>query len=188
VSFINALCKFDININKPEENISSYIKLTLGRHIDETEFEFYAKIIAFIHSFEEDLKLENERTSEKHPQFIKESNQDGVLGFVGTINVKNVRKFSKSNLIKCYFFNQENISHFCQELKGAQENWVEKIKFYFFEQQILEELIAVGQSRNHLEALCLQDTLFIEFNKHHKTIEISEIDIWQEYQNYLKAG
>jgi uncharacterized protein YaeQ len=195
MSFVAGFYTFFIELNDTEKGIYDNIKQRSFRHIDEEADFFFARHLAYCHSYTEGLELLADASNPSSPIF-KRTNPSlvtDILGYLGSVDVKDIRhsrKSSRHTKTIVYFFSSEQIDRFCHHLRGATENWVEGVEFYFLDAKILNWLTDHDSTRAYWN-LTITDRSSIYLTIQTPTpstfaSEITMIDIWQEYQKILQ--
>jgi uncharacterized protein YaeQ len=187
--FISGIFKITIQLSKVEAGIYETLKLTLSLHESETEINLYSKILSLCHAYTYGMVLKNDPKDIKSPDLYIDSpeyyhNQGTIFGYIGCPDSKRIRHVNKqASVIKIYFYQERQIYEFCQQLRGAKENWVENIEFYLFkEKQLIEIATEINSKQIWSVTILDQNSMFCTIRDVQHTVEVMNIDIWEYYQ------
>jgi uncharacterized protein YaeQ len=191
MSFLDGIFSFSIEINNVESNVYETIKLRATRHEAEGRDFFYARIFGYCHAYTPGLLLTNDATDPRIPAFSKVSlggdfETWGGVGAVEARTIRHNRKSFRNARTLVYFYSQEQVHRFCHQMRGATENWVSGVRFYYIKPELITWLASFESARATWE-LTFTDAsnLFISINEESMVSEIVELDIWSEYQRIL---
>lgn len=72
-------------------------------------------------------------------------------------------------------------------MRGATENWVAGVDFYFIEPELIQWLCGHESNRTKWDVTITDNsTIFLTVEGDSFTAEITSLDIWDEYQRTLK--
>jgi len=192
MSFLAGFYTFIIELSNVESGIYETIKTKCSRHVDEELEFFFARIVAFAHSYVPDLKLLPDASDPRLPIFklTDPSGEDGIWGFLGNVDaraIRHSRKSARDMKTVVYFYTQEQLHKFCHDMRGATENWVAGVDFYFIQTELIRWLCGHESNRTKWDVTITDNsTMFLTVEGDSFTAEITSLDIWDEYQRTLK--
>ena len=72
-------------------------------------------------------------------------------------------------------------------MRGATENWVAGVEFYFIQPELIQWLCGHESTRTRWNVTITDNsTMFLAVEEDSFTAEITSLDIWEEYQRTLK--
>ena len=191
MTFIDGIFNFTIDICKVEENIYETAKVRVSRHEAEGVTLFYARLLAYTHAYKANLVLSPDATDQKTPHLYSHCpNGDyltwGKVGAVTAKEVRHARRASKQTTVAVYFFHNDQVQHFCHEMRGAKENWVSGVHFYFIPLEAIEWLASFERARSKWQVTFTDSNEgFISVGEETQPAQFEELDMWQQYQLHL---
>jgi uncharacterized protein YaeQ len=188
MSFVAGILRFEFNLNNISEGIYDSLKITLPRHLNEDSLAFYGKILSFCHVYRLGVALSSDTCDERIPQASLTSPAEELLIWMrfASVDSRSLRRICKSYpncSFNIYFSNQEQILTFCNTLRGANENWVENINFYLWQEEVLVNIAEREKNRNVWNFTLLDDNNFyLEVNGEEYHSQIRSVDIWKNFQ------
>jgi len=192
MSFLAGFYTFVIELSNVERGVYEQVKTKCSRHVGEDLEFFLARHVAFAHSYVPNLKLLPDASDARLPIFKRTnaSGEDDIWGFLGNVDARAIRHSRKSaRHIKTavYFYSQEQLHKFCRDLRGATENWVAGVEFFFIEPDLLDWLCGHEATRTRWDVTITDNsTMFLTVEDDSFCGEIVALDIWEEYQRSLR--
>lgn len=202
MSFVDGFYSFSIELNHVDRNCYEKIKFKLGKHPEETFTMLRSKVLFFLHCYSENLEFSEGLFSPEFPTFFRRDVVGNLLtwGQVGRIEKKKLRlalsdrvdfleggSVPVSTEYRVYFESDDQLNHFCHELRGSKSNWVDEILFFrgiFPDSDFFE---APLPSRSNWIVSIIDDVVYIDDGSQEYHANITPLDIWNEYQLTLKV-
>jgi uncharacterized protein YaeQ len=194
MTFVAGFYSFSIELNNSDRGAFAKFRLKLPRHELESREHFYARLIAFLHSYTEGLSFAHELSDPKLPTIWHTDAISNVATWI-QVGVPEKRKLELSLKHhphaehRVYFRSAtDDIQRFCHLLRGSRTNWVQNIEFYLIESALLESLEQCESSSSDWVFSCIDDRVYLTANNHNFEASITPIDIWSEFQRSLVVG
>lgn len=187
MSFIEGFYSFKISLNDTYRGVYQELRLKLARHPMESLDFLYARLFAYLDSYEEDLKFSEGLFQPKQPTIWKKDLVGDVVTWIevgspSRDKMMRALKHDTTKTFKIYFTSNEEIETFCHHLRGSTTNWAGKVNFYLINQNFLEQLTPLARSSSTISATFVDNTLYLIFDEVEFETVISQVDIWERYQ------
>jgi len=192
MTFVAAFYNFSIELNNAETDTFASFRLKLPRHELESRAHFYARLIAYLHSYKEGLTFCDATPNQKLPTMWLKDPIDTVLLWVH-VDTPEKRKLElslKQNPDaehRVYFYEGAEIANFCHHLRGSKTNWVKDVQFYLIDTNVLQELETLEQTSPHWSVSFIDDRMYLTVDGRDFESTIETIDIWSAFQDSLLA-
>jgi uncharacterized protein YaeQ len=191
MTFIDGIFNFTIEICRVEEHIYDTAKVRVSRHEAEGIELFYARLLAYSHSYSAELLLSPDATDLKTPHLYSHCPNGDFLfwakvGETSAKEVRHARRASKLTTIRVYFFKDEHVQHFCNEMRGSKENWIADVEFFRIPVSTIHWIASFERARSKWQVTFTernQGYLSVGEDFHETLIE--ELDMWAQYQLHL---
>ena len=192
MTFIAGFYSFSIELNNADRDAFEKFRLKLPRHELESPLHFYARLIAYLHSYTAELSFAPESSDPKLPTMWR---RDAIGNILCWIQVGSPEKRKLELSLKqhpqaehrVYFFVPDDIARFCHHLRGSKTNWIQDIQFYAIDPALLEELQTHESSSSEWSVSCIDDRIYLTVNGYALESSIAPVDIWDEFQESLRA-
>jgi len=205
MNFLDGIFSFHISLYNAQQTSEAIIRLKVPRHEQESVLLFYAKIMAFIHSYHTQLQFQsNIRSSEE----IIASTPEDYFGsmpqklFVGAPSPRALKAFARQgkelgpNAVRGYCYEPIQVEAICTTLKGSSSNWIEPLTFFRIDHKFLQELSDLETGKQRWEVTIVENH-HLYLSNNHRQLEIGppkisnletnipEIDIWATFQGLI---
>lgn len=187
MSFVEAFYTFNLEINNPDSSVYQKVRVRLARHPQEELVNLAARVIAFMHSYSPGLELSAGLYELDQPDMTHVDVTGELLDWVavGRVQHGSLRRILKQNprtRFAVYFYNSEQIEQFCHQLRGSTSNWVERIRFYHIDLDLIRAFSSHLKSSNNVTATVLDYSMYIALDQTDLVGLITGINIWEKYQ------
>lgn len=190
MTFVAAFYNFSIELNHSDKGLFTVFRLKIPRHELESVEHMYARLLAYLHSYQSGQEF-TRRTGESKEPTIWHKDEIGELISWIEVGVAEKRKLevsikqhpSASHTV--YFFEDSQISAFCHQLRGSKTNWVKDVQFFHIPASLLEELLPYETTSPHWVVSIIDNRIYLNVEGVDLEADISPIDIWQRYQDSL---
>lgn len=191
MSFISSFHSIQFEITNSDNGTYITKRIKVPRHEDETEQHFIWRLVAFSNSYQSGFEFSSYPHGELGSDLIAHNELAEVTGWVGIgapleSTLKRAIRSGQRPKISVYLTDQEDITHFCRELRGSTENWVAEIKFYTLEDP--EAIAAIAErieSSFTWSATIIDGAFFVNTLGQEWCFNVRELDIWSEYQQSI---
>lgn len=187
MSFIEGFYSFNIEISNASNDFHGKTRIKVGRHLEEPLHHFYARIVAYMHSYVEGLELNCNHVHEEEPAlYIRDALSQ--YKFWGEVGDPDQKKFMagtrnhKGGVFRHYFYTPQQLSRFCSVLRGTKSNWIQPIHFYMLPAEILETLAQEERSQVRWSVTLVDNNAYLSTGTSDLAFTIEEVDVWREYQ------
>ena len=190
MTFIASFYNFSIDLNHADREVFKSFRLKTPRHESESYSHLYARMIAYLHSYQEALEFTLCPPDSKEPS-IKRLNEIGEVKTwiqVGAPEKRNLELSLKQHPDaehRVYFYLADDLSRFCHHLRGSKTNWVKDVAFYQIAPELLTELTELDRSSPHWNVSFIDEKIYLSVNYRDLESEIAPIDIWSAFQESL---
>ena len=193
MSFIEGFISFELHINNSVRDEYLTIKQRIAKHPLETIEHICARVLCLAHAYRDGLEFSNEPFSKDSPSLINKDVTDTVKQWihVGKLNRPSLRHAVKHHgnaEVECYFFQNEQVEHFCHQLRGAKTNWVDNVIFWELEYDFVTRTSEIIESRNDWTLSIVENQIYLIAGNTEITGEVSGINIWDRYQSHLEIA
>jgi len=194
MSFVAAFYSFTIDISNADSGVSAQVRFKIPRHPYESLEFLYARVVAFVHAYEADLKFSQGLYKPEEPTLWKKDSLGNILTWieVGAAEARKLRQAlrlaereRRTIACKSYFFSDEHIQHFCREMRGAKENWIEPVSFFFIDPQCLETIASTEKSSARWSATVVDSSMYFDCDGVEVETTVRHLDMWSEFQRSL---
>lgn len=187
MSFIDGFYTFNVELANVENNIYDKLFLKLPKHPNES-FEFLlSKVIAYCHAYEKDLNFSQGFYSPEDPTIWKKNILNEIETWIQleSCSYKKLHKAVKQNPLakfSMYFHNIAEPQDFCYEFRAIKTKDFQKVKFFLIDENFLQTLIPNISSRMNWNINFIDDTLYFNWENLELESRITELNIWDIYQ------
>lgn len=190
MSFVAGFYSFNIAINNSDTGCFIETRIKLPHHQLEPLTHLYARVIAFAHCYAEGLAFTNQYAGKDTPDLWKRDVTGTVecAVAVGAVDAHKVHRWVKqrTKVIKIYFYASEQVEQFCRGLKGSRDDWIAEIEFLKLEPELPEQLAAAAKSSDDWSFNFTDGVLYLSTSGAEYQSQITAVDMWSEYQQFLK--
>ncbi len=185
---------FDCVLNDTNRDIYANIHLKTARHLQESEEHLCARLLALCHAYAEDLVFENIDKEYESPELVRRnlSSDIEICCFIGCPESKILRRTLRSAVqdarIAVYFYERSQVERFLHYLRGSKSNWIKEIAFFYIDNQKLLTLSQSLTRRINWELTLSDEELYLTSANTQYIMSIHELDMWGEFQNYLRES
>jgi uncharacterized protein YaeQ len=192
MTFVAAFYNFSIELNNPDSGTFASFRLKLPRHELESRDHFYARLIAYLHSYCENLRFCDSNSNPKLPTIWLRDTIDTVMLWidVGTPDKRKLELSLKQNARathRVYFYQEQDITQFCHHLRGSKTNWVKDVECYQIETQLLCDLETQEQTSPNWSVSFIDDRVYLTIDGRDFESTLARVDIWDAFQASLQA-
>ncbi|MCO6431432.1 MAG: YaeQ family protein [Deltaproteobacteria bacterium] len=190
MSFAQGFYSFNLVINDLSRGLYATVRKKLARHPHESLQQLYARVLAFMHSYEEGLELTGGPFEPKFPTAQRVDPVEGTriwvqIGCPSSDKIIRALKAHPSARFAIYFLEESEVLRFCHYLRGARTNWVERISFFKFDPGLLNSLAQIDKSSCSWTATIVDNHLYLVFDDREFESAVEVIDIWERFQQSL---
>ncbi len=188
---IERFVSFRIQISDAERSLYTTFRFKTPKHVLETTEEFYCRILALCHHYEEGLEFAPIRDNPDDPIIWKRDFMGNTSSWteVGPTSKKKLQKALRSDGIQrvsVYFYHDSQIEDLCRELRGSTSDWIAPIVFYKINPEITSSLVEREGSSNDWGVTIADNFIFLETGGETLSTTIDEVDMWQAFQHSIK--
>jgi uncharacterized protein YaeQ len=193
MTFVAAFYSFTIELNHSDRNVYTSFRIKLPRHELESREHFYARLLAYTHSYRSGIQF-NESFSDSKEPTIAVRDEIGTLHLWAELGSPEKRllelslKQQPQAEHRIYFYEPNDIQIFCHHLRGSKTNWVENVLFFQLDPQLIASLIEHESSSPHWNLSYIDDRLYLTVNGAELSSEIISVNIWSEFQTSLETA
>jgi uncharacterized protein YaeQ len=192
MSFVAKFYHFTIDLSHTEREFGGRIRVKVPLHPMESLHHFYARMIAFLNEYCQDLEFTQGLFDPKLPTAWHREITGEVRRWI-QVGVPDKKKLEMA--LRCgvdatyhvYFYASEQIEHFCHHLRGSKTNWVAPFTFYLIDPSLLEALVPLERSSPEWTATFIDSHLYLTVDDQELDAPLIEIDIWRAYQDTLAS-
>ena len=194
MTFVQAFYSFSVEMTNVDSGLSGKLRVKTARHPEEPIEHLYARVLAYVHSWERGLEFSRGLFDPDEPTIWKKN----VLGQTTSwINVgcparKKLERALRAGLpapdltkYHIYFYSDQQVQSFCGELRGSKTNWISQIRFFKIPSQILEELLPLERSSATWFVTIVDDTLYLNCDGRELETVLTSLDMWKEFQETI---
>lgn len=190
MSFIDGFYTFNIDLVNVENNVYDKLFLKLAKHPSEPFEMLLSKVLAYCHSYQEDLKFSDGYFSPLDPTIWKKDVIGNILSWiqVGAPSYKKIHKAIQQNSdssFKIYFCNPKESSDFCYDFRSVKTKDFNKIKFYLIDDDFIQKLLPNITTRINWNVNFIDDSLYLNWDTLEFESKIEEVNIWDIYQETI---
>jgi uncharacterized protein YaeQ len=195
MNFLDGIFSFHIALYNAQQNSEAIIRLKAPRHEQEPVLFFYAKIIAFIHSYHEKLQFQSNIRSSEEIVASTPEDYSGLMPqklFIGAPSTRALKAFARqgkelgSNAMRGYCFESVQVEAICTALKGSGSNWIEPVTFFRIDHRFLHQLSELETGKQRWEVTIVENNhLYLSTNHRQLETDIAAIDIWATFQHLI---
>jgi uncharacterized protein YaeQ len=194
MSFVEAFYSFSIDISNADSGVSAHVRVKIPRHPFESLEFLYARVLAFVHAYESDLRFSQGLYEPEEPTLWKRDSLGNVLTWieVGALESRKLKQAlrlaereRREIVCKAYLFSDEHLQHFCRELRGAKENWIEPVQFFRIRQESLDAIAASERSSARWTVTVVDSSMYLNCDGIEVETTIEPIDMWDEFQRSI---
>lgn len=192
MTFVAAFYNFSVELNNSDSNTFVAFRLKIPRHELESRAHFYARFIAYLHSYQEGVTFCDVSASPRFPTIWRKDAIDSVLLWVhvGAPEKRTLELSLKQHPQaehRVYFYNQDDISRFCHHLRGSKTNWVKDVQFYLIEDDLLRNLEAQEDTSPSWSVSFIDGRLYLSIDGTDLESTLLTVDIWEAFQQSLRS-
>ena len=190
MSFIDGFYTFNIDLVNVENNIYDKLFLKLAKHPNEPFEMLLSKVITYCHAYHKELTFSDGYFSPTDPTIWHKDIIGNVLSWiqVGAPSYKKIHKaiqqYSDSSF-KIYFCNPKEASDFCYDFRSVKTKDFNKIKFYLIDDDFIQKLTPNISTRMNWNISFIDDALYLHWNNLEFESKITEVNIWDVYQETI---
>ena len=200
MSFIDRFISFTCELSLTEQAIHERVRRKLPRHELEDPRHFYAKVIAAWYLHRRELIIASEPVEEGAPRIstVAPEGYYELWADVGRASPRALRAASRLRhtghtypppAIYHFFYEDEQLAPLLSALRGSTENWVNEIHFINLDAALLEQLIDHETTSQQWSFTMPDDqTLYLDVDGAFFSSSITEISIWDTFQQSLKSA
>lgn len=180
------LLSLEFQIVKPETSVEVSLRFKNVLHPDESLDAFYARILAFIFTYQVDLEFSSGLYTPTEPAIFKH-NQLGHLETwvgVGQYCFKNlVLTKRRNNKTKFIYFSYQEDQNLIQHLSSQELALLADVDFYKIDQDALAVLVAQDRVLLNYQATVFENQIYLESNKISLAVNMQPFSLQQENSN-----
>jgi len=190
MTFIAGFFSFSIELNNADRGAFAKFRTKLPRHELESTTHFYARIVAYLHAYTQELSFSQDFSDIKQPTLWCRDTVGSVLSWIH-VGVPEKRKLElslKQNQEaehRVYCYTPDDIPRFCHHLRGSKSNWIRAVQFFSIEESLLSSLEEHESSSSEWVVSCIDDRIYITVDDQTIEADLSPIDMWSEFQSSL---
>lgn len=190
MTFVEAFYSFNLDINDTNNGRYGKLRVKAAKHPNESLEHLVARVIALCSSHEEGLNFSEGLFQPKDPTIIKTSSIGELERWieVGCPEREKIDRALRRNPdaeFRIYFYSAEQISAFCEYLRGSKTNWASRIKFFSLSPEALEALGANLSSSSRWTVTFADDHFYVASGGGDAEGRMTEIDIWSIFQETI---
>lgn len=190
MTFVEAFYSFVLDISDSTRGIYTRKRLKIAKHPYEPLTHLYARVVAFLHSFEDQLTLSPGLFDQRLPAMYSRdvTGETKLWAEVGELEKKKLEKALKAHTgatFRAYFHSDEQIEAFSHELRGSKTNWIAPVEFLSIDPAFLEELASNESSSAKWAATIVEDEIFLDCDGVDRRTRLSNVDLWVRYQRTI---
>jgi uncharacterized protein YaeQ len=190
MTFVAGFYSFIVELSDIDHGRYTTLRFKLARHPDESDEFLVARTLAYIHSYQEDLKFTRGLFEAREPALWRHSPTEEILDWIEVgipprDKIERALRHHSSARFAVYFHAPEQIAEFCYFLRGSKTNWVEPIAFFLLDRDLLESLAGTLSSSNRWSVTLSENTFFVTIGSTSYEGPLKHVDIWEEYQHSL---
>jgi uncharacterized protein YaeQ len=190
MTFVEAFYSFRIEISDSVRGIYEKTRVKIPRHPHESLDHMYSRLIAYCHAYRPGQQLGGGLFEPRDPAI---SNKDAIGNYslwvdVGAPERKKLEKALRLGAdveFRIYFYDRSQIEEFSHHLKGSKSNWIENIRFYIIEKDLLQRLGELEARSADWEFTVVEDDIYVSVDGVELNTRIPAINMWQEFQTLI---
>jgi uncharacterized protein YaeQ len=194
MAFTAGFYNFTIDLNHVDQQVFTRFRVKTALHPEEPLEHLYARMIAYCHCFRDGQAFTQGLFEPKEPTLWKRD-ITGEIELWAQLGSPDKRKLEhalraggNSCEIRIYFWKQDQLHQFCHMLRGSKTNWVESVKFFEIDHELLQLLTPLQKSSPDWTVTFTDNRLYLSVDGHEFETEVRTINIWEAYQESLLAG
>jgi uncharacterized protein YaeQ len=193
MTFVAAFYNFSIELNNSDSNTFVAFRLKIPRHELESREHFYARLITYLHSYQEGIAFCEVGTSPKLPTLWRRDAIGSVLLWVhvGAPEKRTLELSLKQHPLaehRVYFYDQDDIARFCHHLRGSKTNWVKDVQFYLIDGDLLRTLAAEEETSPQWSVSFIDGRMYLSVDGRDLESTLLTVDIWEAFQQSLTSA
>ncbi len=190
MTFVEAFYSFNIELSHTNRELYESLRFKTPKHPYESFEHLIARILAYLHSYEQGTVFSRGYFERSEPTIWRHDAIGIVLNWaeVGELDERKLKKSLRQNdqaRHAVYFYTQEQALAFCHHLRGSKSNWIDSVDFYMLDFAFLETIAAQLESSNKWSVMLIDDNLYISMHGQDFESRISELDVWQMFQESI---
>lgn len=190
MSFAAAFYNFSVDLSHNDRNIFTRFRVKTPLHPHESSEHLFARMIAYAHCYREGQEFSQGLFEPKEPTIWQRDILGDTLLWVqvGSPDKKKIETTLRAHPHaehRIYFYEQEQITHFCHMLRGSKTNWVKEIQFFLIPSELLEALVPLERSSPLWNITIVDGELYLTCDGTDLHGKMMPVDIWVAYQESL---
>jgi uncharacterized protein YaeQ len=190
MGFVEGFYTFQVELTAPDSGVYVKIRKKLARHPDESDRRIVARMLSYCHCYTDELELTRDLFDAGEPTLIQRDVTGNVeiWAQLGCPDLKKLKKALRAGDrcdYRVFFYSPKQVDQFCQYMKGSKSNWIERCRFFQYDQAALEDLAETLELKNSWSVTLVDNTIYL--GSHERTFEITlnPLDMWQLYQEVV---
>lgn len=181
MTFVDAFFSFALDISDANRNIYQATRIKTPKHPDESYQHLVARLLAFVHSFQDSLKFSYGLYDTNQPTIWAKNSIGDVTEWiqVGELHFQKLRRavlHHHQATFKAFFYTEQQLEQFCKEIKGNKNGWIHQVQFFMLQETFLQEASHYLSSSNKLQATVSDNHFFLTLNTQELTTEIISLE------------
>ena len=182
---------FNISIVHPARDQYESVRVKAARHPEESPAYLHARVFALAHAYREGLEFSEGFFDPKAPAIWAHDLFEQITAWIelGAPDREKIQRALRRNPkaeFRIYFYDQEQIDLFCHYLRGSTSNWVAPVQFYLLDRRFLEQSAELLTSSSRWEITFADETAYATINGMEFETTVSQVNIWQRYQESIE--
>lgn len=192
MSFAAKFYSFSIDLNHVDRQVFTRFRLKVPLHPIESLHHFYARMIAYLNAYSPSLSFSQGLFDIKQPTIWNKDVIGDVLTWIQVgvperKKLENALRMETVTSFQVYFYEPEQISQFCHQLRGSKTNWVKPITFYSLSTEFLDRIALHDRSSPEWSITFVDNHIYLICDGNEVASDIVELDIWKAFQETLQA-
>lgn len=188
MSFVDGFYTFTVALTNADRGLYEQLRVKLAKHPHESAEYLCARMLAFVHCYEQGLEFSQGLFEPKEPTIWKKDVLGELLCWIET-GVPDKKKLQhalrqhKQTRHLIYFYEPGHSEEFCHScLRGSNSNWVAPIEFFEIDGGFLTEAAALLSSRVKWEITIVDNIVYLVMNGTEFQTIVRPVNIWEQYQ------
>ena len=189
MSFVERFYTFECQLSDVERGKFCAFRRKIPKHEAESWEFFYARVLALCLTYEDDAEFSADVLSNDQPVVCRRSVTGEVL-YWGDVGLPDTKLFLRrlksadSNSRGVFFYSNEQVQKFCQQMRGVKVTWEESASFYQL-LEIVKQLVDSEAIDSPWSVTIVDSELFIEFGTASFRYAVQRLDMKKLYQESI---
>jgi len=192
MTFVEGFYSFNLELTDTDRDRYARVRVKVPRHPHESFEHLFGRVLAWLHCYEPGQEFTRGLFEPKEPTIWRRDVIGALLLWVqlGCPDRQKLQRALRESAgeVRVYFYEPGQVEALCHMLRGSTTNWVEPVRFYHLDPELLVALAEYPVSSSSWQATFVDGQLYLVVDGREYASSVEPVDIWARYQESLLTG